>query len=273
MAVITISRQLGSLGTEIAHRVAEALNYEYGDKEMIGRIIGGYGLTPFELDKFDEKKPHFWESISVQSRKFFHSIQAAIYDLARKGRVVIVGRGGQVVLKDLPGALHVRIFASPNVRLQRLIERKGLDEKQASRLIRQSDEDSSGYIHSFFSADWEDPSLYHLLLNTDKVSIDTGVKLIIEAVHAPEIREGAEKASEKLADLALVRKVEAKLVDVIGIRASRLDIRAEKGVVFLRGEVASPYDVEYCERVVAGLEGVKRVENELIPVPFYVPGL
>lgn len=93
MSAITISRQLGSLGTEIAREVAEKLSYEYADKEMVGKIMGGYGIAAADMDKFDEKKPPFWDSLSIQRKNFLHFIQMAIYDLARKRGVVIVGRG------------------------------------------------------------------------------------------------------------------------------------------------------------------------------------
>jgi hypothetical protein len=101
MSVITISRQLGSLGTEIARGVAEELKYEYADKEMVGEIMAGYGITAPEMDKFDEKRPPFWDSLSLQRTNFLHALHAAIYDFARRGQVVIVGRGGQQIPKRL----------------------------------------------------------------------------------------------------------------------------------------------------------------------------
>jgi len=269
MPVITISRQLGSLGTEIAREVAEKLNYEYADKEMVGKIMGGYGIAAPEMDKFDEKRPPFWDSLSIQRKNFLHFIQMAIYDLARKSGVVIVGRGGQILLRDLPGTLHVRIFAPLNVRLRRLMESEGVDEKQAGLMIRQSDHDSSGYIKSFFNADWDDSSLYDLLINTEKLSVETGAKSIIESVNSPEIQAGAGKAAEKLADLSLVQRVEAKLLEILGDEVWHVEIRAEKGIVFLSGAVTSPLNKENCDRAVAGLEGVERVENQLSLFQYY----
>ena len=273
MSVITISRQLGSLGTEIAREVAAKLNYEYADKEMVGEIMAGYGIEAPEMDKFDEKKPSFWDSLSIQKRNFLHFIQMAIYDLARKRGVVIVGRGGQILLRDLPGTLHVRIFAPLTVRLRRLMESEGVDEKHAGLMIRQSDHDSSGYIKSLFNADWDDPNFYDLLINTDKLSVQTGAKSIIESVHSPEIQAGAEKAAEKLADLALVQKVEAKLLEISGYEVRRVEVSAEEGIIFLRGEVTSDLNKDNCERVAISFEGVKRVENQLLVVAPYRYGL
>jgi len=273
MSMITISRQPGSLGTEIARGVAEKLNYEYVDKERIGEILADFGFGPPELGKFDEKKPPFWDTLSTQRTKFLHSIQAAIYDLARKGRVVIVGRGGQVLLKNIPGILHVRIFAPFDLCVKRLMESERIDEKHAVRLFRQSDRDSAGYIQSFFHADWNDATLYDLLINTEKLSLATAVQMIIDSVQSREIQEGTEKGKEKLAELALVQKVEAKLMPILGSDIRHVEIRAEKGVVFLRGTVTSPVLKEECERKVAALEGVTHVKNELSVAQHYAHGL
>ena len=269
MSVITISRQLGSLGAELAREVAGELNYEYADKAMVGKIMASYGIAAPEMDKFDEKKPPFWDSLSIHRRNFLHSIQMAIYDLARKSGVVIVGRGGQVLLRDLPGTLHVRILSSLSVRLRRLMESEGVDERHAGLMIRQSDHDSSGYIKSFFNADWDDPNLYDLIINTEKLSVKTGMKLIIEAVHSPEIQAGAEKAAEKLADLALVQRAEAKLLETLGDEVWSVEIMAERGVVFLNGAVTSSVNKENCERALAGMEGVEQVKNQLSVIQYY----
>ena len=108
MSVITISRQLGSLGTEIAQAVAVRFNYQYVDKEKIGKALADCGLPKIEIEKLDEKNPPFWDSWLIDRKRFFHYIQMVVYDFAQKNNVVIVGRGGQILLKDLPGVLNVR---------------------------------------------------------------------------------------------------------------------------------------------------------------------
>ena len=273
MAVITVSRQMGSLGTEIGRDLAKQLNYDYADKERIGQMLMGYGLPEPEVDKFDEKKPPFWDSFSLQRRKFLHLTQAVIYDLSSKGRVVIVGRGGQVLLKDVPGTLHVRITAPFDVRVRRLIETQGWDEKHATRFLRQSDRDSSGYIQTFFNVNWDDPNLYDLTLNSQKLALETAIKLIIDSAHSPEIQGKEEQAQEKLADLALVQKAEARLVDLLGIDLRHVEVGMEKGIVFLKGTVVSTQIRENCEEVVSTLEGIKRVENLLAVSQYYRFGL
>ncbi len=269
MSTITISRQPGSLGTEIARGVAEKLNYAYVDKERIGEKLSVFGFGTPELGKFDEKKPPFWDTHSTQRTNFLHSIQAAIYDFAQKGRVVIVGRGGQVLLKNVPGTLHVRIFAPFDLCVKRLMESERIDEKHAVRIFRQADRDSAGYIQSFFHADWNDATLYDLLINTEKLSLATAVQLIIDSVQSREVQGGVEKGKEKLAELALVQKAEAKLMLILGSDIRHVEIRAEKEVVFLRGAVTSSVLKEECERTVAALEGVEHVESQLSVTPYY----
>ncbi len=269
MSMITISRQLGSLSTEIARGVAEKMNYEYVDKEKIGKILADFGFGAPELEKFDEKKPPFWDSLSIQRTKFLHSIQAAIYDFARKGQVVIVGRGGQVLLKNVPGTLHIRIFAPFDLRLKRLVESERIDEKHAVRTLQQSDHDAAGYMLSFFNAALNDATLYDLLINTEKLSPATAIQMIIVSLQSREIQEGVEKGKEKVAELALVQKAEAKLVPILGSDLHHVEIQAEKGVVFLKGAVTSSVLKEECERTVAALEGVERVENQLSVAQYY----
>ncbi len=269
MAVITVSRQIGSLGTEIARESARRLQYDYADKEQIGQLLKGFGFPEPEVEKFDEKKPPFWDSFSVQRRKFLHATQGALYELASKGRVVIVGRGGQVLLKNLPGILHLRIISPFEVRVKRLVETGGLEEKQAIRFLHQGDQDSFGYIHTFFRVNWDDPGLYDLTLNTGKISMETAISLVTETARSAEIAGKEEETREKLNDLALVQKAEVKLMDILGPEIRQVEVEAKKGVLWLTGSVVSAAILEKCERVVSAVEGVKKVENRLTVTKYY----
>jgi cytidylate kinase len=268
MPVITISRQLGSLGTEIAQMVAEELKYDYMDKEKIAQALADYGMSTPEVDKFDEKKPPFWDTLSIQRKKYLHLIQALIYDFGQKGNVVFVGRGGQVLLKDLPGVLHARIMAPFEVRVQRVMKQRGGDEKQAAGMVRRSDRDSAGFIRSYFDVDWEDQDLYDLILNTRKLSVEAGARIILGSIPVLEIKEGEKKAEEKLADLAFIQKVEASLLGILGAELRDVHVKAERGVITLEGTVASKELKENCQNAAARIKGVNRVDNQLTLSPY-----
>lgn len=269
MAIITVSRQVGSLGTEMAEAVAERLRYEYVDKEKIGKALAAYGLPEPELERFDEKKPPFWDSWQVQRKKFLHFLEAVIYDFAGRGNVVIVGRGGQVLLKDLPGVLQVRVIAPFEMRVKRLLAEKGGDERQMGRLLRRSDRDSEGFIRTFFDMDWDDAALYDFVLNTQKISLDTAVAMVLEGVQSREIREGERQSQERLANLALAQKVEATLLTVLGVEVRHVSAQVEKGAVTLRGSVPTAKDKDDCERAVAALDGVQKIDNQMLVTEYY----
>jgi cytidylate kinase len=94
--------------------------------------------------------------------------------------VIIVGRGGQVMLQDQPDVLHVRIVAPTALRIHNIQADYALDDEQALEAIRAQDKASAEYLRHVFDADWADPTLYHLVLNTGKMDADTAVSLIIE---------------------------------------------------------------------------------------------
>jgi cytidylate kinase len=256
------------MGTEIALAVARELNYEYMDKSKIAEALRNYGLQPFEIETLDEKKPPFWDYMSIQRRKYLHILQALIYDCARKDDSVIVGRGGQVVLKGLPGVLHVRIIAPFETRTRRIIERGAKDQKEAAGVLRRSDRDSGGFIRAYFDVDWENPEFYDLMINTRSLSVDAAARMILESTRSLEIKEGGKRGQEKLADLALVQKVQASLLVVLGSGLRQIKILAEKGIVTLEGTVPSNVLKEDCQGAVARIKGVTRVENRL-SVPGY----
>ncbi len=111
--------------------------------------------------------------------------------------MVIVGRGGQVLLKDAPGVIHVRVEAPFEVRFQRVMEQlkheqgsaRSDDEirRKASDLIANRDISSADYIKRYYNVDWADPKLYHMVLNLGKLSVEQAVQIIVTVVQSVEL--------------------------------------------------------------------------------------
>jgi len=114
---------------------------------------------------------------SATYAKLVHQV---IGEYAEKGNVIIVGRGAQIVLRDFPGALHVRLHAPLEVRILHLMERLGLERKEAERQIHQSDKERQRYLKHFYNAAWDDPVLYHLTINTGKIAADWATQVICD---------------------------------------------------------------------------------------------
>ncbi len=260
MAIVTISRQAGSLGDEIARSAADKLGYRYIEKNQISETLSKLGFSVSDVDKYDEKKPSVWQTLSIQKKLFAHLIQAAVYELAKEQDAVIVGRGGQIILKDIPGALHVRVIAPYAERVTRLMEEMRCEEKNAQRIIRRSDRDSSGYLATYFDADWDDSALYDLVINTRTISPDTGVRMITGAVEALESAKSP-SVSETLNDRALTHKARAALIAFDGLEIVNLVV--EKGVVTLSGLVRSSVIKDNCAKTLATIEGIASINNQL----------
>lgn len=213
MTVITISRQYGSSGTEIAQRVAEILGYQYLDKQVIARAAVEAGLSDQEVLDFHEgstQARNFLEriltpgpppaaTIALRSPKSAHDpepaleqldtdkclnlIRSAIHAEYRLGNAVIVGRGGQAVLQGLPGALHVLIHAAMPTRILHIQELTGVGMEEAYHRALHHDKVTSRYLDRVFGIRWEDPLLYHLILNTSKWGVEQAAEIIVHATH------------------------------------------------------------------------------------------
>lgn len=269
MPVLTVSRQMGSLGTELARTLAERLRYEYVDKDKISGALAAQGLPAPELERFDEKKPPFWDSWQIERKRFLHFLQAVIYDYAGKSNVVIVGRGGQVLLRNLPGVIHLRVIAPFELRVKRFLAEQGGEEKEAARILRRNDRDSEGFIRTFFDRNWDDANLYDIVLNTEKISLETGAAMVLRGIQAPDLEEGEKEGRERLAVLSLAQKAEATLLGILGVDIRHINVQVEKGGVTLRGSVPTAKDREKCEKAVAALPGVGEVDNQILVTEYY----
>ena len=260
MAIVTISRQKGSLGDEIAKSAADKLGYRYIEKNQISETLSKLGFSVSDVDKYDEKKPSVWRTLSIQKKLFAHLIQAAVYELAAEQNVVIVGRGGQIILKDIPGVIHVRVIAPYAERVTRLMEEMRCEEKIAERVIRRSDRDSSGYLATYFDADWDDSALYDLVINTRTITLDTGVRMVTGGVEALETTKSP-SVPENLIDRALTHKARAALIGFDGVEIVNLVV--EKRVATLSGLVRSSVIKDNCAKTLSNIEGIASVNNQL----------
>ena len=124
MAVITISRELGSSGSDIAQQVAKNLGYEFVDKRTADGIFRQYGLTKF--DDLYNSVPSFLDLINADNLLLVSMANEILEAMAKRGNIVILGRAGFAVLADYADVLHVRLQAPFAERVQRVMVREGL---------------------------------------------------------------------------------------------------------------------------------------------------
>lgn len=263
MAIITISREMGSGGIPIAHKTAEKLGYTLVDGEAIARVAGQYGLTPEALEKADEKPPAFVEKLDEKIEVDLHMIELIILDYALKGNVIIYGRGGQDLLKDIGSVFRVRIIAPFEERVERWAEREWLDPDLARVLVRKSDQQRAGFIKYYFDRDWNDPLHYDLVINTSRLSEEGAVKVICDGVKDKNLTEQKGISKKVLSDLIVRKKTEIAVLSSPKIEGHHLQIAAADGIVTISGHVHSEQERREALRLIGKVEGVREFIDQL----------
>src|SRR5512139_1754257 len=189
MAIITISRQMGSGGIPIAQKVAEKLGYTLVDGDAIMEVADQYGLTRESLELADEKPPHFSEKLDIKHEIALHLIELIILEYALKGNIIIYGRGGQDLLKGINSVLRVRVIAPFEERVERWAEREWLDTERARKLVRKSAQQRARFISYYFDRDWDDPLGYDLVINTERLSDESAVRVTCDAIKDRKLAE------------------------------------------------------------------------------------
>lgn len=214
MTVITISRQYGSGGDEIAVRVCELLGYRYFDKRLMAEVALDVGLSPTEIVDFSEdnyrvrgflerllgggRNPPMvaqvgrWtentrglrikESAELDESQTITFVQSIIEAAYRHGNVVIVGRGGQAILRESSGVFHVQVQAPLALQSQRLHELEEVSLAEAREMAINHDRAAAAYLKRFYHIDWLNPHLYDLVINTKKFGVEAAAQLIVSAV-------------------------------------------------------------------------------------------
>lgn len=268
MAIITISRQLGSLGTDIANRLKEELHFKYLDKESLEeKLISKYGLPEEKVERYDEKKPAFWDMFSSDKDRYLHFLKTAIYEFAREDSCIIIGRGGQILFREIPGVLRVRIVAPTELRVERIKERYKYDDRLAEQLIRHSDHDRAGFHRFFFHVNWEDSHLYDLMVNTQTFMVPTAVQLMKDALQSFGAEEKQQETESKMNDLCLAQEVVTSIAYEERVPIQFLEATSISGVVTLRGSAMTTEDIGRSETAVRNVPGVKDVINEIYCIP------
>lgn len=216
MAVITLSRQYASGGDEIAARVCELLDYRYFDKRLMLKVAAEVGLSEGEVVDFSEER---YEVRSFLTRLFRASpgpaatinvwqedpkgqrtlterqiddaecaelVRHTVLAAYQQGNVLIVGRGGQAILRGKPGVLHIRIVASLETRMNYLRSQGMTGISEMKLKLAERDKATAAYLKRFYDIDWSDPQLYDLVINTDRINIDAAAHIISTAIHQSE---------------------------------------------------------------------------------------
>jgi cytidylate kinase len=269
MAIITISRELAALGDETAQELAKLLNYRLVDKRTLEGRIKSYGVTDRKFEKYDERKPSFFASLSQDRDDYLHYLRTAIITEANQGDCIIIGRGANAVFRDLPGVLSVFLVAPFEIRSERVKSYFHCDERRARQIIDQSDRDRTGYHRYFFDIEWKGPANYHLILNTGHLHPSLCadiIKSLGERIITPETEA---QNAQRLKELCLGQQVVHHLLYEKGVPVHFLEATVDGTVVTLFGVANSQALVEAAVAAAREVPSVSAVGSEIQVVQEY----
>lgn len=197
--LITISRQYGAGGSEVARLVAAALGWSVVDNEIVDRVAERAGLAPEVVAGQDERVPGFVErlaraltassqeyavpelgvAVRVEEPSLVRITEMVVQEAAAGGRVVLVGRAAPAVLGTALDALHVKLVAPRAFRIRLAREAEGIDARAAEDLMDETDANRRRYYREHYGRDWDDPQQFHMVLNTGLLGLDGATAAIL----------------------------------------------------------------------------------------------
>lgn len=202
MAVITISRQFGSGGSDIAKLVAQRLGWTLIDNEFVDRVAERAGCTIEEVQQHEERVPTLIErlarALTLSAPEMFAAAadpqvtlppedrlvrltEAVIAEAVQQGDVVMVGRGAQAYLAAREQTLHVFVVGPRDLRIAEAVRRNGGTADEAERRVDDVDDGRRRYVKTHYGRQWDDPAGYDLVVNTGRFTYEMAADLIVAA--------------------------------------------------------------------------------------------
>ena len=207
--IITISRELGSGGRTVGHKLAEKLNFRYSDKELIRALKNKFNLTVSGIEKLKGQKKNWFndfiqlvapapqadmlvDALSPYLKEFradlttddIHEAEVEIIKaIAESGPCVIAGRSAFFILKDCPGKVDVFITASREHRIERVMRKQELTREEAVEVIERVDKARDNYVKRYTGKSRYDARNYNLAINVDNLTEDEAADLILEYIN------------------------------------------------------------------------------------------
>lgn len=266
MAVIAMTREMGTLGRDVAQGLAERLGLEVVHHELVENDIATRsGLRESEVRRFLGGEASFLGQWRMDTKRLSHFTAQEILEIAARDNVLIRGWGATYLLREVPHVVCVRICAPLDFRARVLMQRIGIhDEAAARREIERSDAAHNGTMQRLFGADWTDATLYALTLNTARVAPADCVHQIMQLVESEAFRPTAASRGA-LTDRLIEARVRSALRERFdaGLQAMGVEVEVKDSQVGLSGAVSDERIIAELVRAVGAVPGVARVQSRI----------
>ena len=263
MPVIALTQGMGSLARDIAEQLASELGIATLQHEVADRVATKMHVSKSLISRLRSGKAGTFERLKADRQAIAIYTNEEVLEAAARGNVVLRGWGATALLRSVPHVPCIRILRPFAKRVQWLMTELDTDDvEMAEAEIRRSDEANASRMHEQFGVNWGEPVLFDLVLNADRLSVDTCVQLIKALLARPEFTE-TEASRATLLAMAVHARVRAALRANEATREVNITIEGQGDRIALRGIVVNAAERASAEQVVAAVPGVGAVDNEL----------
>jgi cytidylate kinase len=263
MPVIALTQEMGSLAKDVALRLSESGGLAVMRNEVVENVAGRMHVPASLIRRLREGKAGLVERLSTDKERVALYTAEEVFAQAVRGNVILRGWGATCLLRPVRHVVRVRVTRPLEQRVAWLMEHLGTDNREAAEAeVRRSDTAHASRMNTQFGVTWGDPLLYDLVLNTERVSIDSCVEQILHLSRRPEFQETAESRTI-LDGLALSARVRAALKANDSTSNVDVQIDARDGRVMLNGIVVNDHEKAETERVAATVAGIGKVDSRL----------
>lgn len=264
MPLIAMTREMGSLGKDVAAGVASRRNRKVVYHEIIEPLANKMRLRKSHVERFLEGKSGLWERLTTDRTSLSIFTADETFRFLRDGSTgVIRGWGAVHLLKDIPHVIRVRVCAPLATRVARMMERLGTDNRAAVESeIQLSEEAHTAITRRHFDVNWRDSEHYDVVLCTERLSVEECVDEIERLMEKPRFQE-TEESIRLMDDLALRWAARSALRRDPRTAGVGVVIEPDNGTVRLKGLVDSPETARLVAEVVGAVDGARGVDNQL----------
>ena len=271
MTVIAMTREMATRGSEVAAGLAQRLGLAIVHHELVEHDIAERtGLPESEVHRYLEGEASLMERWRLDRKRMSQYTAQEILELVANGNVLIRGWGATYLLRTVPHVLCVRICAPMPFRENVLMERLGIqDRTTARREIEHNDAAHNGTMQRLFGIDWADPTLYSIVLNTERVPVSTCVDEIARLCECAEFQKTA-SSHRALMDELILARVRFALDRRFNLQSLQYCIKADvhDGRVILTGATTDEHLIVEAVRLLQGVQGVTGVISKIEHVAF-----
>ena len=262
MSVITISRGSFIGGKLLAERLAGKLGYRSIDRDVVLQKAAAGGVKHEELREALLRPPSLFDRLITHKKYVYLTLlQAALAEEVRDGKVVYHGYAGHLLLSDASPVFRVRVIAAPEFRVKMAQEHLKLSRHDALAHIHKADVQRKKWMHALYGVDWEDPSLYDMVLNLGHLfGIEEACDAIVSVVRQHKGLEFTPEHRALMYDFALASRVRAALATHAPTAGIHVHVTARDGVVSIDGVIEDAEPLTEVERVAREIPGVTDVQ-------------